>query len=341
MIFSLSSKNVKSIHFYGLLFLVLVSFVFLHQANASSVLYSLDGSRVQQDKPLISGTIDASSYSDMVFSFSYDSTTLDQTPFQDSFSYGWQSGSEKHVLGTILGLTGSTTDEYGVVNLALPEEASVTDLVLFVEVSSNSTTTSDKVELKNILLTGTEKVTEPDPVLDECANLDGIQATVPSGYEKDVNGLCVLTEVEEPVVDLCFNLEGIQEIVPEGLIKNEQNECVLPPPPVNDICPNLDGVQSELPEGYKYEDGKCVLIPVEPKPKPKFCPKGYAEWIDRLSNGYTWSADDVYESVILVGEDMRWQRGNLLNKNIYIPGPTEVGDKYYHRFHRISHVCVR
>lgn len=340
MILSLGSKTAKSIYFYSLLFLVLASFVFLHQVNASSTLYSLGESRVQQDKPLISGTIDASSYGDMVFSFSYDSTTLDQTPFQDSFSYGWQTGSEKQILGTILGLTGSTTDEYGVISVTLPETASVADLVLFIEVTSNSTTTSDKVELKNILLIGTEKVTEPDPVLDECPNLDGVQAIVPIGYEKDVNGLCVLIEVEEPVVDLCLNLDGLQVTVPEGLIKNEQNECVVPPP-ISDVCPNLGGVQSELPEGYKYEDGKCVLIPVEPKPKPKFCPKGYAEWIDRLSNGYTWSADDVYESVILVGEDMRWQRGNLLNKNIYIPGPTEVGDKYYHRFHRISHVCVR
>ena len=340
MILSLSSKTAKSIYFYSLLCFVLAGFVFLHQANASSTLYSLGESRVQQDKPLISGTIDASSYGDMVFSFSYDSTTLDQTPFQDSFSYGWQTGSEKQILGTILGLTGSTTDEYGVISVTLPETASVADLVLFIEVTSNSTTTSDKVELKNILLIGTEKVTEPDPVLDECPNLDGVQAIVPIGYEKDVNGLCVLIEVEEPVVDLCLNLDGLQVTVPEGLIKNEQNECVVPPP-ISDVCPNLDGVQSELPEGYKYEDGKCVLIPVEPKPKPKFCPKGYAEWIDRLSNGYTWSADDVYESVILIGEDTRWQRGNLLNKNIYIPGPTEVGDKYYHRFHRISHVCVR
>ncbi len=346
---SFNKIEVRNLFFCVLSVILTIGFILPFSiAEASTNLFELNEKRVQQDKPFISAVVDTSLHENLTFSFSYDATTLDgfaSSSGQDQFSYGWQTGSEKHILGTVLGLTGSTTEEYGAVNMVLPESASVVDLVLFIEVVANTTSTSDKVEVKNILLTGTEKLVEPEPV-DVCPNLDGIQAGIPAGYEKDDSGACVIIEVEEPIVDVCLNLDGIQTVIPEGYVKNEQNECVLPPPPtVVDVCPNLDGIQSELPANYQYKDGDCVPVLVdptpEPKPVPKFCPKGYAKWIDRFLGGNVWSADDVYESVILVAEETGWKRGYLLNKNIHISGPTEIGDKYYHRFHRISHICVR
>lgn len=344
MLFS-NLNTYKILYFWVFISIIVSMSMFLvSKVEASSTLLSLAEKRIQQDKPWLSDTLDVSSYENLTLSFTYDSTALDLTPSQDSFSYGWQLGSEKHILGTVLGLSGSSTEEYGVVSTVLPELANANNLTLFIEVYANSTTTSDKVEIKNISLIGDVKVVEPEPAVDVCVNLDGIQTQIPTGYESDTAGNCKEIIIVEPEpVDLCLNLEGIQAIIPDGYVKNETGQCVLPPPPVIDVCPNLNGVQSEMPTGYKNDNGKCVIISTEPTPKPnlKFCPKGYSKWLDRLSGDNTWRSDDVYESVILVGEENKGYRGFSFGKNIYIPGPTEVGDKYYHRFHRISHVCVR
>ncbi len=348
---------------------------------AEESLFSEASKRVQQDKPFISEPIDTASYAGLTFAFTYDSTTLDgfaTSSGQDSFSYGWRSGSDEHVLGTVLGLAGSGTDEQGQVSVPLPVEASVNDLVLFVEVTANSTSTSDKVELTNISLVGTLQETPP---ADLCPNIEGNQVEIPTGYELDTEGNCSLIVTEEPTdlclnlegvqaevptgyenndgqctlipdiegpVDLCLNLDGVQTTIPEGYEQGEANTCTIIPPPVVDVCSNIAGVQATVPEGYELgTDGICTEITVTPPDpeEPRVCPRGYARWVDKLSNSNIWRADDVYKSVILVARnDFRfgkYSRNFSFQRHIYIPGPTEIGDRYYHRFGKIGYICVK
>ncbi len=390
----------------------------LQAKAATSVLFQQNSMRVQQDKSF-STTTNALSYSDLVFSFNYDSTALDgfsSSTGQDNFTYGWQVGSDEHVLGTVLGLAGTPDTEIGVVNVSLPAEASVADLILFVKVTANSTSTSDKVELTNITLTGTlNEVNVPIdvclniddvqteipagyktddagncsliavPPTDICLNLDGIQTEVPSLYEVDNLGNCSLipepssTSTPPVVVDLCLNLYGVQENMPAGYEQGADNTCQLIPVEIIDLCLNIDGtqasvpagyeivgggncsqiiitpidvcsnlngIQTELPQNYKHNElGQCVTVDLRHhffKSKSFVCPRGYARWMDRLSNGNIWKADDIYESVILVADDKEKGYKNLNNqKYTHIAGPTEVGDRYYHRFHKLSYVCVK
>ena len=385
MVLSFKARDFKwSLGVFSVLTLIisLITFPFL-RVEAATVLLEIAEKRVQQDKAFVSDPINVSNYQDLTFSFSYDATTLDgfaTTTGQDNFSYGWQIGSgDKHVLGTVIGLSGSTTAEHGLINVVLPETASVSNLVLFIEVSANSTTTSDKVEVRNISVSGNLKedletetkdvclnlegiqteipsgyeanagnctliVTDPETV-DVCLNLDGVQASVPEGYESKVTGNCTQIIIDPEPLDLCPNLEGNQAVMPENYIKNSAGNCVLVPPPVvTDVCPNIEGVQSEIPANYKIgSNGKCVPIVIEsePKPEPLACPKGYARWVNKFNGGNIWQADDVYKSVILVGKNNHFRRNFSISRHVYIPGPTEVGDRYYHRFQKISHVCVK
>ncbi len=87
---------------------------------------------------------------------------------------------------------------------------------------------------------------------DVCPNIDGIQATVPSGLTKDSNGKCV-------PIDVCPNVDGIQATVPSGLVKDSSGNCVV------DVCPNIDGIQATVPSGLqKDSSGKCIPIDVCP-----------------------------------------------------------------------------
>lgn len=74
------------------------------------------------------------------------------------------------------------------------------------------------------------------PPTDLCTNLDGVQATMPEGYEDpDQDGVC--TVIETPPADACPNIEGDQETVPEGMVLNEKGECVTPyQPPYVPTC---------------------------------------------------------------------------------------------------------
>ncbi len=98
------------------------------------------------------------------------------------------------------------------------------------------------------------KVACPEPPVDVCPNIDGVQTIVPSGMIKDANGNCVT-----PPVDVCPNISGVQTTVPAGLIKDANGNCVEPP---KDVCPNVDGVQTTVPNNLvKDKDGNCVTPP--------------------------------------------------------------------------------
>ena len=96
------------------------------------------------------------------------------------------------------------------------------------------------------------------PPVDVCNNIDGIQATMPSGYQSNGNGGCV---VIPPPVDFCPNIEGIQGSIPPGMMLDPNGNCIPVPPP--DVCPNIEGIQASLPDGMIFNtDGNCVPVPV-------------------------------------------------------------------------------
>jgi hypothetical protein len=109
---------------------------------------------------------------------------------------------------------------------------------------------------------GNNDCPQPPPP-DVCPNIEGNQATIPDGMQKDESGNCVPI----PPPDVCPNLDGIQESLPEGMILDEDGNCVPPPPPP-DVCPNIEGLQIALPQGMVFdESGNCV-----PPPPPDVCP---------------------------------------------------------------------
>ncbi len=309
--------------------------------------------RVHIGSAFTSGNIDASKHTDLVFSFFYDSTLLDGGATPDTFSYGFTVGGESHILETIIGLAGSQPEEIGNVSVLLPESAEVEDLVLFVTVSANSAMGSDRVDISEVKLTGTLVEVEEEPVIDVCANLDGAQAEVPVGYLVDEEGNCYQPE---ELIDVCPNLDGLQIIVPAGY-EVVGESCQPVEDPVIDLCPNIEGNQVEIPVGYEYdESNNCVPEEVEvptpeseeveqPTPQPEnpdlTCPRGFSRWVDKVSGSNIWRADDVYREVILVGRLDNNRRNFSIERHVYIPGPTEIGDRYQHRFQDISHVCVR
>jgi hypothetical protein len=65
---------------------------------------------------------------------------------------------------------------------------------------------------------------------DVCPNVDGDQATVPSGMVKNEAGDCVVV-APTPPVDVCPNLGGDQAAVPSGMVKNQAGDCVAPSRP--------------------------------------------------------------------------------------------------------------
>ena len=66
-------------------------------------------------------------------------------------------------------------------------------------------------------------------IIDQCPNIDGVQASVPEGFEL-VDGKCV-------------------EVIPEV-----------------DVCENIDGVQTTIPAGYNWDDNVCTKIEGTPLP---------------------------------------------------------------------------
>ena len=91
---------------------------------------------------------------------------------------------------------------------------------------------------------------KPVPIVDVCANLEDVQATMPDGYDFDEAGTCQPT-----ANDLCKNLALVQLQVPPGSGRNANGDCVP------DVCANLPGVQEVVPIGYAVgADGNCMRL---------------------------------------------------------------------------------
>ncbi len=94
--------------------------------------------------------------------------------------------------------------------------------------------------------------TPTPPPVDVCKNIDGLQTTIPSGYYQDNSGNCFVQPA--PPVDVCPNLFGLQVVVPSSLIIDANGNCVTKP---IDECPNIDGNQATIPAGMVRENGRC------------------------------------------------------------------------------------
>ena len=94
-------------------------------------------------------------------------------------------------------------------------------------------------------------------LVDQCANIDGLQAELPSDMKKDSLGNCV-------TVDTCPNLEGIQLDVPAGmeLYKGRCEELFIPANlSITELLPNPSGVDTgnEYIELYNASENDVVL----------------------------------------------------------------------------------
>lgn len=71
--------------------------------------------------------------------------------------------------------------------------------------------------------------------VDVCPNIDGTQATIPTGYLADQNGNCQ--------VDSCLNIAGLQTSVPDHYDADSNGVCTA-----HDQCDNITGVQTTIPQ---------------------------------------------------------------------------------------------
>lgn len=84
---------------------------------------------------------------------------------------------------------------------------------------------------------------------DLCWNVDGVQFTVPEGYERQAQSCMPI------VLDACQNLPGIQTTAPAAYIADAGGLCRL----IVDHCSNLPGIQIGVPAGLGVDlDGACV-----------------------------------------------------------------------------------
>ncbi len=71
---------------------------------------------------------------------------------------------------------------------------------------------------------------------DSCVNIDGLQITVPVGYDRDTDGVC--TQHDE-----CDNLPDIQSTIPDSMVRGSDRDCVIDHSPLvlTEILPNAFG----------------------------------------------------------------------------------------------------
>ncbi|HET8884218.1 MAG TPA: lamin tail domain-containing protein, partial [Candidatus Saccharimonadales bacterium] len=87
-------------------------------------------------------------------------------------------------------------------------------------------------------------------LIDVCANLDGVQETIPVGLLYDAASNCV----EPSQLDVCPNIADIQLLVPIGYQMDETGNCQV------DSCTNLVGLQPTIPVDYiRHGLNDCLL----------------------------------------------------------------------------------
>ena len=74
---------------------------------------------------------------------------------------------------------------------------------------------------------------------DSCLNIDGLQVSVPNGYESDDSGYCTQS-------DECDNLPNVQEEIPKHMVRGDGNTCVIKHSSLKltEILPNAIGIDN-------------------------------------------------------------------------------------------------
>ncbi|MBU0668089.1 S-layer homology domain-containing protein, partial [Patescibacteria group bacterium] len=81
-----------------------------------------------------------------------------------------------------------------------------------------------------------------------------------SGYETDYvfKKVSVVEELTPPPTDLCANITGVQSTIPSGYVSDGAGNCALSGG--TDLCTNMTGVQLTVPAGYVSDGaGNCVV----------------------------------------------------------------------------------
>jgi hypothetical protein len=107
------------------------------------------------------------------------------------------------------------------------------------------------------------------PLIDVCANIDGLQTSIPVGFTVDKYGKCTKS------VDLCPNILGDQVQIPSGYTYDDFGFCV---PEALDYCKNIDGAQRSVPNNYFLDEkGDCVVKPKDYCPNDQGIQSSYDE----------------------------------------------------------------
>ncbi len=152
------------------------------------------------------------------------------------------SGTAGHI--RLLDSTGTVVDKIGwgtaVSPEGLPALAPPTDKVL-VRTLVNGQFTDTNNNAADFTLAA-KPVSVPNHQLydeeDLCANIDGIQLSLPTDMVVDSSGICAV-----PVTDLCPNILGIQTTVPDEYEARDDGLCwlMLPSLKINEVFPNPSG----------------------------------------------------------------------------------------------------
>jgi len=169
------STNGLSARFFAVLTiasLLLTAFpVAFFVANAAPVnVFGPAAATVSTSTPYVSGSIDATGYTDLAFSFEYDIFALDDG---DSFTYDVTVGGVSQGSGTIVGVDADTS-VMTPVSVDLTAFPDATGVQLDITVSAN--TPSDVLEVQNIVLSGEPVIVTPTTV--NITNLAELQSAI-------------------------------------------------------------------------------------------------------------------------------------------------------------------
>lgn len=93
-------------------------------------------------------------------------------------------------------------------------------------------------------------------VTDACANIDGVQSSIPDGSLADANGQCF--------EDACTNIMGLQITIPEEYVRRDINDCVYDyvALQITELLPNAAGSDAgrEFVELYNPSNRTAFLI---------------------------------------------------------------------------------
>jgi len=144
----------------------------------TEILWQVSNATLNSEKPL-KETINTKNYSDLKWSFTFDSTELEEknssssSLLTDYFTFGWfyldENSDKVGFSDDFFGKTGTGDGERGERVFDLSDDNSVEELNFFIEVTADATS-SDKVKISNLLLTGkliTDTATEEDELNDE------------------------------------------------------------------------------------------------------------------------------------------------------------------------------